>query len=536
MSTDRQPDVPQQPAGDAAVRVSVPRALLARIERKLSETWPYPREEVQALEALLRGGHAVDADRPADVLSSSAAAVGPLAEDVGDRALRDMLTDARTELEQVRDALGVSYEPHQSLHERTLEAARALSTVPGNGAPTSDPLRTTLVGHLMLLVSAGRRGEIDKQRIDAAYRFLNDAGFNRRYRLSADAEAQTTAKRPIAPPVGGADGVRDDIAWRLVRDAFGVSYEPHRSLDERKHDMERGPSSVIGDGIAWRLHANGLYGILSEITGAGVLSRHGDGDLSDRVALAIANHERMAAEAAATQSSSTPAAPAPGNPLLMHIEWLHDSLREAGHCIDGGRCHHACGESGNCFRQDGCVPLTGSGLTDDWRLPVGGDDRRLDVPAQVGNGIFGAGTKWSTVIAAAQRNHVHMQRPEMEALRIAGARPLMESLEANPSVAVLSGDPTVAESTLRELHARARVQGVDHWIENARVALGEDSNMQMNATAMRRLLQTNANVIGLLRQARDELGMVEWENDPPSRVTDLLSEIEAVSRLRPESA
>lgn len=501
MSTDRQPDVLHQPAGGAAVRVSVPRALLARIERKLSETWPYPREEVQALEALLRGDHAVDADRPADVLSISAAAAGPLAEDVGDRALRDMLTDARAELEQVRDALGVSYEPHQSLHERTIEAARALSTVPGNSAPTSDPLRTTLVGHLMLLVSAGRRGEVDKQRVDAAYRFLNDTGFNRPYRLSADA-----------------------------------AYEPHRSLDERKHDTERGPSSVLGDGIAWRLHANGLYGILSEITGTGVLSRHGDGDLSDRVALAIANHERMAAEAPAPQSSSTTAAPAPGNPLLMHIEWLHDSLREAGHCIDGGRCHHACGESGTCFRQDGCVPLTGSGLTDDWRLPVGGDDRRLDAPAQVGNGIFGAGTKWSTVIAAAQRHHVYMQRPEMEALRIAGARPLMESLAANPSAAVLSGDPTVAESTLRELHARARVQGVDHWIENVQVALGEDRNMQMNATAMRRLLQTNANVIGLLRQARDELGMVEWENDPPSRVTDLLSEIEAVSRLGPESA
>jgi hypothetical protein len=40
------------------------------------------------------------------------------------QALRDMLEDARAELRQLREALGVSYEPHQSLHERMLEAAR----------------------------------------------------------------------------------------------------------------------------------------------------------------------------------------------------------------------------------------------------------------------------------------------------------------------------------------------------------------------------------------------------------------------------
>lgn len=41
------------------------------------------------------------------------------------QALREMLDDARYELEQVREALGVSYEPHQSLFERLLESARA---------------------------------------------------------------------------------------------------------------------------------------------------------------------------------------------------------------------------------------------------------------------------------------------------------------------------------------------------------------------------------------------------------------------------
>jgi hypothetical protein len=39
-------------------------------------------------------------------------------------ALRDMLDDARRELEMLREALNVSYEPHQSLFERMLDAAK----------------------------------------------------------------------------------------------------------------------------------------------------------------------------------------------------------------------------------------------------------------------------------------------------------------------------------------------------------------------------------------------------------------------------
>lgn len=34
-------------------------------------------------------------------------------------------------------------------------------------------------------------------------------------------------------------------------------------------------------------------------------------------------------------------------------------------CADGGKCHHMC--DSECFRKDGCVPLSGSGLTDDWQ-------------------------------------------------------------------------------------------------------------------------------------------------------------------------
>lgn len=37
-------------------------------------------------------------------------------------------------------------------------------------------------------------------------------------------------------------------------------------------------------------------------------------------------------------------------------------------CADGGTCHHGC--TAECFRRDCCVPLTASGLNDDWSAPV----------------------------------------------------------------------------------------------------------------------------------------------------------------------
>ena len=41
-------------------------------------------------------------------------------------ALNDMLADARNEMLMVREALGVKYEPHQSVFERTLETCDSL--------------------------------------------------------------------------------------------------------------------------------------------------------------------------------------------------------------------------------------------------------------------------------------------------------------------------------------------------------------------------------------------------------------------------
>lgn len=36
-------------------------------------------------------------------------------------------------------------------------------------------------------------------------------------------------------------------------------------------------------------------------------------------------------------------------------------------CADGGKCHHHCDT--RCFRKECCVPLSASGLADDWAAP-----------------------------------------------------------------------------------------------------------------------------------------------------------------------
>lgn len=46
------------------------------------------------------------------------------------QALRDMLDSSRAASDRLRDALGVAYEPHQSLHERVLEAAQRAKDAP----------------------------------------------------------------------------------------------------------------------------------------------------------------------------------------------------------------------------------------------------------------------------------------------------------------------------------------------------------------------------------------------------------------------
>lgn len=54
--------------------------------------------------------------------------------------------------------------------------------------------------------------------------------------------------------------------------------------------------------------------------------------------------------------------------LIQHIQWLHYCLRDTGYCIDGGKCHHHCGENA-CSRQETCAPLSGSRMGADWSIP-----------------------------------------------------------------------------------------------------------------------------------------------------------------------
>lgn len=86
-----------------------------------------------------------------------------------------------------------------------------------------------------------------------------------------------------------------------------------------------------------------------------------------------------AAETELTVAINALAASRSPAPATKHIAWLHDVLREAGYCIDGGKCNHGCGPRCKCFRTDGCVPLSGSGLADNWKLPTEDADHTVAI-------------------------------------------------------------------------------------------------------------------------------------------------------------
>jgi hypothetical protein len=124
---------------------------------------------------------------------------------------------------------------------------------------------------------------------------------------------------------------------------------------------------------------------------------------------------------------------APAN-VLAHVKWLHYCLREGGRCIDGGKCHHKCDPKGECWRQDGSVPLTGSRLTDDWKLPApsaplegtgnGADERdvlnRLVVILESGQAYNGIAHDNAAIYAKALRDLLESRAPRTE---VAGAVP-----------------------------------------------------------------------------------------------------------------
>lgn len=102
------------------------------------------------------------------------------------------------------------------------------------------------------------------------------------------------------------------------------------------------------------------------------------------------------------------------------------------------------------------------------------NEPRLDAPAQVGGTRFGAGIKWSTVIAAAQRHHAYMNTPEREAERIKKAgknmRKLRSAIAAQPvEVRQLMPMPDAAH----ELHAcRDMLEDARSDLHAIREALG----------------------------------------------------------------
>jgi hypothetical protein len=46
---------------------------------------------------------------------------------------------------------------------------------------------------------------------------------------------------------------------------------------------------------------------------------------------------------------------------------VEKALVPIGGCKDGGTCHHACVVGSGCFREACCVPLSASGLDDNWK-------------------------------------------------------------------------------------------------------------------------------------------------------------------------
>lgn len=96
----------------------------------------------------------------------------------------------------------------------------------------------------------------------------------------------------------------DETVWSLVQEAEG-EYWHNLGLREEAERERAQAESTPGDYAKWRLHANGMFGLLSEIIGAGALRSHGDDDLVDRLRMAIANHEQMCAAPAVPVAAST---------------------------------------------------------------------------------------------------------------------------------------------------------------------------------------------------------------------------------------
>jgi hypothetical protein len=119
---------------------------------------------------------------------------------------------------------------------------------------------------------------------------------------------------------------------------------------------DREAATVPGDYAQWRMHANGMYGLLSEIIGKGALRSYGDEDLDDRLRMAIANHEQMC-DAAAPQSAATVS-----SDYVKHLEQRIADLHTQLHA-ETARLDYI---EANWFDQHGADPAKGEPEGFEW--------------------------------------------------------------------------------------------------------------------------------------------------------------------------
>jgi hypothetical protein len=94
------------------------------------QTAPPQTPALQGLQAFFDKYGFVPTRMPGETIGVDPAVSAPMptahvATQADNTAERDMLNDARVELDMLREALGVTVEPHQTIFERMLDAARA---------------------------------------------------------------------------------------------------------------------------------------------------------------------------------------------------------------------------------------------------------------------------------------------------------------------------------------------------------------------------------------------------------------------------
>lgn len=134
-------DAQENLASETAVKDSRVKVSQCAARDAKTIAWHFEREEEGEKASFVTSDRRV-ADAYMQVGGWKATPLGPIGCDAQAEsgALQDMLDDARLELSHIRAALGVPYEPHQTLYERTMDAARA-------AAPSREQVGETAAQH-----------------------------------------------------------------------------------------------------------------------------------------------------------------------------------------------------------------------------------------------------------------------------------------------------------------------------------------------------------------------------------------------------